>query len=300
MCTYSIKDLEHLSGIKAHTLRIWEQRYNFIHPKRTETNIRYYDDDDLKLVLNISLLKEKGYKISKIAGLSKQEIYDKVRELTEKATKYPDQIHSLILSMIEMDEERFDKIISNNILHMGFEKTITNIIYPFLSKIGILWQTGATHAAQEHFIYNLVRQKLIVAIDGKYVSSSDYAKKFFLFLPEGEHHEISLLFAHYIIKSRGNKVIYLGQGLPLKDFHLVYNDFLPDFMMTIITSSLEQHQVQKYINDMSEQFANTTILLSGYQTVAKDIVAPKNVILFNKKEDFINFVEENSYHLSSR
>ncbi len=194
MSSYSIKDLEQLSGIKAHTLRIWEQRYNFIIPKRTDTNIRYYDDKDLKLILNVSLLRENGYKISKIADMDQEQIAGAVLEITEKNFSFSDQIHSLVLAMIDLDEERFEKIMSTNILQTGFENTMLSIIFPFLSKIGVLWQTGSITPAQEHFISNLIRQKLIVAIDGCYVPSKEINNKYLLFLPEGELHEISLLF----------------------------------------------------------------------------------------------------------
>ena len=167
MSRYSIKDLEQLSGIKAHTVRVWEQRYKLLNPKRTETNIRYYDDHDLKLILNVALLNDNGIKISKIAKMSVEEMKAEVLHLTERSFAYDDQIHSLVLAMIEFNEERFEKIIATNILKIGFEQTMLNVIYPFLSKIGILWQTGSIHPGQEHFISNLVRQKLIVAIDGK-------------------------------------------------------------------------------------------------------------------------------------
>ncbi|MDX5478997.1 MAG: MerR family transcriptional regulator, partial [Cyclobacteriaceae bacterium] len=167
MSTYSIKDLEQLSGIKAHTLRIWEQRYSLLSPKRTDTNIRYYDDEDLKLILNVALLNDNGIKISKIASMSSEEMREQVVKMTEKSLTHDDQIHALTICMIEMDEERFDKVLSTNILKIGFEQTMMNIIYPFMSKIGVLWQTGAINPAQEHFISNLVRQKLIVAIDGQ-------------------------------------------------------------------------------------------------------------------------------------
>ncbi|RYF66671.1 MAG: MerR family transcriptional regulator, partial [Cytophagaceae bacterium] len=186
MSNYSIKDLEQLSGIKAHTLRIWEHRYNIIQPKRTDTNIRTYDDQDLKLVLNISLLKDHGYKISEISKLSVEEMYQEVIKISDKQLSYPDQIHALTITMIDLDEDRFEKIISTNILQFGFENTMINIIYPFLSRIGTLWVTGSIGPAQEHFITNLIRQKLIVAIDGQVSKQRPNGKKYMLFLPEGE------------------------------------------------------------------------------------------------------------------
>jgi MerR family transcriptional regulator, light-induced transcriptional regulator len=291
---YSIKDLEHLSGIKAHTIRIWEQRYNFIKPSRSETNIRSYDDLDLKLILNVSLLKDNGFKISHIADMSSQEIAEEVLALTDKHLRFPEQIHALTLAMIDMDEDRFEKIMSSNILKLGFEKTMLNIVYPFLSKIGVLWQTGSINPAQEHFISNLIRQKLIVAIDGQYSSDPSNARKYLLYLPEGELHELSLLFADYVIRSRHNKSIYLGQSLPLQDLVSVYNLHKPEFILSILTSVPGIDQVQGYVNKLSGLFPASTILLSGYQVIGQDIQTPDNVIIFTRSEQITSFVEEHS------
>ncbi len=288
--TYSIKDLEQLSGIKAHTLRIWEQRYNLLSPKRTDTNIRYYDDDDLKLILNVALLNDNGYKISKIAKMDITEIRAEVVKLTDRTLTHDDQIHALIISMIEMEEERFDKVLSTNILKIGFEQTMLNIIYPFMSKIGVLWQTGAINPAQEHFISNLVRQKLIVAIDGQIYKGG--GKKFLLFLPEGELHEISLLFAAYLIKLKGHKVIYLGQSTPRADLELVYKLHKPDFMMTVITTAPSSDQVQEYIDNLASMYPDMEIILSGYQIIGQDLKFPINVKTMNYIRDIKEYIEE--------
>ncbi len=298
MSTFSIKDLEHLSGIKAHTIRIWEQRYQLIDPKRTDTNIRYYDDRDLKLILNVALLKDNGFKISKIAKMSEGEMQREVLKFTETNLRYPDQIHALTISMVDMDEDRFEKIMSTNILKLGFEKTMLNVIYPFLSKIGILWQTGAINPAQEHFISNLVRQKLIASIDGQYVASHPDAKKYMLFLPEGELHELSLLFANYAIKSRQSRTIYLGQSLPLQDLIEVYNIHKPDYLMTVITSTPGIGEVQQYIDKIGRQFPESEILVTGFQVVGQDIQTSGNVRIVSKISDLIDFVEDNSQLLS--
>lgn len=290
MSTYSIKDLEQLSGIKAHTLRIWEQRYNLLNPKRTDTNIRFYDDDDLKLILNVALLNDNGFKISKIASMASHEIRDEVIKLTERVLTHDDQIHALTICMIEMDEERFDKILSTNIIKLGFEQTMLNIIYPFMSKIGVLWQTGAINPAQEHFISNLVRQKLIVAIDGQIYHGG--GKKFLLFLPEGELHEISILFASYLIKSKGHKVIYLGQSTPNDDLLSVFKLHQPEYLLTVITTSPSSEYVQEYVNALSERFSSCQILVTGYQVIGQDLVFPKNVRQMNYIRDIKDLLEE--------
>lgn len=292
MCVYSIKDLEHLSGIKAHTLRIWEQRYSFIKPKRTDTNIRYYSDEDLKLVLNISLLKNNGHKISKIAKMSENDIADEVYKITEKKLTYSEQIHALTISMVELNENRFEKIMATNILQLGFERTMVNIIFPFLHRIGVLWQTGAINPAHEHFITNLVRQKLLVAIDGQFEDYSDTAKKFMLFLPDGELHEISLLFANYLIKARKNKTIYLGQSMPLGDLKEIYSKHKPEFLFSVITNSPSQDRIQEYINQLSEAFPESDILLTGFQVIGQDLTEPENVHFLNKMDDLVSVIEE--------
>ena len=294
MSQYSIKEIEQLSGIKAHTLRIWEQRYNFIKPKRTETNIRYYDDRDLKFVLNVSLLKDHGHKISNICSMSEQDIQLEVEKLMEKKLGFSEQIQSLTLSMLELDEERFEKTLNTNILQIGFERTMMNLIYPFFQRIGILWQTGAITPAQEHFISYLVRQKIIVAIDGQVVSSSDFNKKYLLYLPENELHEMSLLFSSYIVKSRNNRVIYIGQNVPHQDLVNIYKDHNPDYLLTVMTTNPPTSEAQSYIYKLSESFANSEILISGHQVVGQDMDLPDNVILLNKLQDLIDFCDYNS------
>lgn len=294
MANYSIKDLEHLSGIKAHTLRIWEQRYNLINPKRTDTNIRFYDQDDLKLVLNVSLLKDNGYKISKIAQMEKQELFDEVLKVSERATSFADQIYGLTLSMIDLDEARFEKIIATNTLKLGFERTMLNIIYPFLSKIGIMWLTDSINPAQEHFISNLIRQKVIAAIDGQYndYELQDNSKKYMLFLPEGELHELSLLFANYLIQARKNKVVYLGQNMPFYDLRAAQIVYEPDYLFTVLTSKPQDQTAKEYIHTLAAEFPNTPILVSGAQVIGEDLDLPENVMPIANPNQLVNFVEE--------
>lgn len=292
MSSYSIKDLEVLSGIKAHTLRIWEQRYNLIAPSRSDTNIRQYNGDDLKLLLNVSLLNENGYKISKIAEMSPESLREEVLKLTESNNKYSDQIHALTIAMIDIDESRFEKIVSKNILQLGLEKTMIFIIYPFLSKIGLMWQTGSINPAQEHFITNLVRQKLIVAIDGQYNVIPENAKKFLLYLPEGELHELSLLFTHYIIKSRRHKSVYFGQTLPVEDLFQIYKSHKPDYIVTVLTSIPKEYSVQDYVLHVGKKFPEATVLLSGYQVIGQDLSVMPNTIILNKIDDLIDLIDD--------
>lgn len=287
MSQYSIRDLEQLSGIKAHTLRIWEQRYDIIAPQRTDTNIRYYGDRDLKLVLNISLLKDHGYKISEIARMEAEAMHAEVVAISDRQLNYPDQIHALTISMLDLDEDRFEKIVSTNILQFGFENTMINIIYPFLNRIGTLWVTGSVGPAQEHFISNLIRQKIIVAIDGQIVKTTPESKTFLMFLPEGELHEMGLLFANYIVRARNNRVIYLGQCLPFSELEFAYSMHRPDYIFAAITSVPSNNDVQPYVDKLAARFPEATILLTGYQVVGQDIQIADNVKLINKIEDLI-------------
>ncbi len=288
ICKFSIKDLEKLSGIKAHTLRIWEQRYGILKPNRTDTNIRWYDNDELKNILNVSLLNNHGYKISKIAELSQEDIASEVTKIFESNIKESEQISSLIISMVEMDEQRFEKIISNQILRNGFSYTIEEVVYPFLHKIGIMWQTGSINPAQEHFITHLIRQKLIVAIDGQIVTENKMSKKFTLYLPENELHELSLLYFTYLLKSKGHFVTYLGQSIPLIDVERVVEIKNSDYVVSVFTHRMDS--IQDYLNKLGASFPQKKLLLSGYELTKQEIKLPDNAKLFKTPADFLSLL----------
>lgn len=290
MAVYSISDLEKLSGIKAHTIRVWEQRYNIIQPERTKTNIRYYQDDDLKLLLNIALLNKNGIKISKIAKMSKQEIAEKVAAISEVNFEYGTQLDALTISMIEMDEFKFDRIISTNIQQLGFERTMLEIIYPFLDKLSVLWLTGSINPVQENFMSYLIRQKLIVAINDLPLTQSKSAKKFIVYLPEGERQELSLLFMSYLLRSRKHHVIYLGQDISLADLTDACTIQKPNFLFTMITETFAKEPVQTYIEKLAEAFPNCHILLSGYQVVAQEVNPPANVRILKSLGQTLEFL----------
>ncbi|MCB0706091.1 MAG: MerR family transcriptional regulator [Saprospiraceae bacterium] len=291
MAIYTISDLEKLSGIKAHTIRIWEQRYGIINPKRTETNIRYYQDDDLKLLLNIALLNRNGLRISKIAKMTQQELAEKVASVSEINFEYGTQLDALTLSMIEMDEWKFDRIISTNIHQIGFERTMLEVIHPFLDKLSVLWLTGSINPVQENFIGNLVRQKLIVAIDKVPMPNGPEAKKFILYLPEGEKQELSLLFMHFLLKSRGHQVLYIGQDISISDLADVQKIHNPDFIFTMISETFSKEPIHNYIQSLSEQFPTTQILLTGYQIISQGVVSEKNIRVMPSLDETIEFME---------
>jgi len=282
--TFSIKDLESISGIKAHTLRIWEQRYNLFKPYRSETNIRSYSNDDLKMLLNVTLLNNNGIKISRIAGMSHEEIYNAVRRITETDFTSATQVDNLIISMVEVDEQRFEQSVSANISQLGFEHTIEQVIYPFLVKVGVLWITDSINPAQEHFITSLIRQKLIAAIDSQACNYSPDAYTALLYLPEGELHEISLLYFHYLLRKAGIRAYYLGQSLPFEDLKKIYALRRPHCMITVLTSG---HKVQDYVDALHESFPECLKLLSGYLVVSQEVKTPENTKLFKTPSELL-------------
>jgi MerR family transcriptional regulator, light-induced transcriptional regulator len=207
---FSIKDIEAVSGIRCHTLRIWEQRYGIITPKRTDSNIRYYDDEDLKSILNISILNKNGYKISEIAKLGKEEMQDLILHLSHQQSSYTNQVNELISSMIAYDEFGFNTALSRSILQLGLEQAMLQVVFPFLNEIGIMWQVGSIHPSHEHFATNIIKQKLYVAIDGNLGRYVENRKRFLLFLPENEQHSLGLLYANYLLRTRGHDVLFLS------------------------------------------------------------------------------------------
>lgn len=291
MANYSIKDLENLSGIKAHTIRIWEKRYNLVSPKRTSTNIRFYDDQDLKRILNISILNRNGIKISKIAQMCDEELKDKITHITQDTNDTDSQIERLCIAMIEIDEDKFENILSRAIFQQGFEQTMINLLYPFFVKIGIMWQTGTINPAQEHFISNLVRQKIITAIDGQKSQLKDNPHKFLLFLPEGELHELGLLFYSYLIKKRGHQVIYLGQSVPYEDLKSIQRIREADYFLTSFYTALSNERINDYTIRISSDFPDKMIYLTGghSEEVLSDL--PENVKILADPKDFIAEIE---------
>jgi len=206
MNSFTIKDLENLSGIKAHTIRIWEQRYQFLKPSRSDTNIRYYSNDELKKVLNIALLNKYGYKISHIDKMGDVEVKEKILSLTNTQAQQERIVNDLIQCMIDLNIDRLENILDDHIRLRGIERTIIQIIFPYMEKIGILWLTNHINPAQEHLVTNIIRQKLIVGIEG-IVTLLKVNKTVLLFLPEGEYHELGMLFMYYLLKSRGVSTI---------------------------------------------------------------------------------------------
>jgi DNA-binding transcriptional MerR regulator len=289
MTRFTIKDLENLSGIKAHTIRIWEQRYSFLKPARTDTNIRYYSNDDLRIILNISILNKYGFKISHINKMSANDVQTRVAQLNVVEAQQERIVNELIQAMVDLDTNRFEKILERQIAAIGIEKTIIRIIFPFFERIGILWQTGHINPAQEHLTTNIIRQKLIVGID-QARPVIKVKRSFLLFLPEKEHHELGLLLVYYLLKKRGADVSYIGANVPLKDAQFVADAKKPDFIYIHLTSISPGFNFQKFLSHIAEKISKPKIIISGFPTHGYSKTLPKNVEFKHSLIELVEFI----------
>ncbi len=230
---FTIRDLENISGIKAHTIRIWEKRYDLLEPNRTDTNIRYYSSESLLKLLNVSLLNKHNFKISKIANMSEDQILINARELAFKFAVNDDAINSFKMAMFQFDKTLFNNTY-NKLLHKKtFREIFKDVFVPFLSQIGLLWQTNTLMPAHEHFISNLIIQKIQLNTEKLESNSTKGEYSYVFFLPDGEIHEIGLLYLNYELALRGAQTIYLGQSLPLNNLNYFFNG---DSKVCFITS----------------------------------------------------------------
>lgn len=288
---FSISDIEGLIGVKAHTIRAWETRYNIVPPKRTATNIRFYDEDDLKMLLNIVALNENGYKISKIAEMSKRQITDLVAQLKTDWNNDLVQVLSLSDATLRYDEVTFSTVLSGCIKEMGLIKTMDVVLFPFMKKIGMLWQTGTIDPSHEHFASNLIRDQVIVSIDKVKKPQKTERKRFLLFLPEGEMHEIGLLFARYLLKKCGQDTLYLGSEIPYQDVKKVVGSFKPDYAFVVLTSLNLGKDVNKIIEKVMAHL-NVPLLVGGSLISEFDIIVKDHLVPLKNVCDMVEFLEE--------
>ena len=247
---FTIRDLQNISEIKAHTIRIWEKRYNLLQPKRTDTNIRSYSHQNLTKLLNISLLNKNGFKISKIAEMSEAEIIQNARDLAFKIAINDEAINSLKLAMFQFDETLFNETY-NKLLHkITFREVFKQVFIPFLEQIGLLWQTETLLPAHEHFISNLIAQKIQINTEKLQAISSNSKNTYVLFLPENEIHELGLLYLNYELVLRGNHTIYLGQSLPLNNLSYFFNSDRKITFVTSLTIQPYNDHIISYFNEI--------------------------------------------------
>lgn len=287
MNAFTIKDLENLSGIKAHTIRIWEQRYAFIKPQRTQTNIRYYSNEELKKILNISLLNKYGFKISHINKMSQAEIHEKIISLSNLQAQQERMVNELIQFMVDMNMDKFEEVLDNYIAARGFDKAITQVIFPFLERIGILWMTDHINPAQEHLVSNIIRQKLIAGIETAF-THLDANKLVLLFLPEGGHHELGLLYICYLLKLKGIKTLYLGADVPVADLEFVCRIKKPDYLYTHITSSPGNFNFEKFLSQVHSRMEHFPLIVSGRLTTTYKKPLPPKITFKTSLQDVID------------
>jgi DNA-binding transcriptional MerR regulator len=289
MSSYTIKDLEQISGIKAHTIRIWEQRYGFLQPQRTETNIRTYSADELKVILNVSLLNKYGYKISHINKMSSAEIEDKIFGLNHLDAEKERVVNALIKDMVSLDMLSFERQLDNYIAQKGVEKTITEIIFCFLERVGVLWITNHINPAQEHLASNIVRQKIILGIE-KLPKMYNNAKLIVLFMPEGEYHEIGLLFVHFLLKSKGYNVDYLGTNVPIVDLKYLTEYKKVDYLYAHITAPTKGFKMNKFMEQLGQINKDIPMILTGQMMQEYKGSVPGNIRVLQSLSETMGFL----------
>lgn len=291
MKKFSISDIEGLIGIKAHTIRAWETRYNLVPPQRTATNIRYYSEADLKTLLNIVTLNENGFKISKIAKMSNIQISNLVTQINTDWKNDSVQMLRLSDATIAYNEADFNEVLSGCVEELGLINTMDTLLYPFMKKVGMLWQTGTIDPSHEHFASNLIRERLIVEIDRLDAPVKKNPKRFILFLPEAEMHEAGLLFTRYLLKKCGHEMLYLGSEIPYLDLKKVVESYKPDYAFITLTSLNLGKDINKVLGKVMDNLEVPLLvagsLISEFDVLVKDQLTPlKNVC------DMVEFLED--------
>ncbi|TXD84228.1 MerR family transcriptional regulator [Subsaximicrobium wynnwilliamsii] len=252
--SFSIKDLENLTGIKAHTIRIWEKRYKLIEPDRTDTNIRLYSLENLQLLLNISYLKANGYKISKIAELEINAIPELVKEIAKKDSTHNHAMSTFKLAMLNFDQKLFYETYASLEKEKGFLQLFHEDLVPFMGEIGLLWQTDTITPAHEHFLMNLIRQKLLVSTEELQSRNQiDHKQIFVLFLPDNEVHELGLMLVNYEVISKGYQAIYLGQSVPIDSLKDLLNYYDEITFISYFTVKPEKAHINDYIKEFEQK-----------------------------------------------
>ncbi len=295
MESYQIKQLERMTGIKAHTIRIWEKRYGLITPHRTSTNRRSYDERQVRKLLNVNTLLALGHKISKLAALTEDELNQVVQNLDVNLstdTAISGYIDDLLRSMLDFNEPAFEKIYAAATTRLGLYEAMIHVFYPFLVKVGVLWNVNKVAPIQEHFASNIIKRKLMAAIDGL-VPAAKTTKKFLLFLPPDEWHETGLLLADYIIRSHGYETIYLGQSVPLDGIHKVMVSLRPSHLLLFYINSKPKEEIAQQLKSLSGIDSSTTVLVAGnIDLFSENKPGLKNVVQLDGVGSLTNLLKE--------
>jgi DNA-binding transcriptional MerR regulator len=280
MNRFSIKDVENLTGIKAHTLRIWEQRYGIVVPQRTDTNIRYYSSEDLKQILKIVLLNQHGYKISRIKNMTDEESNRLLHQASDSEFQYNILINDLLEATIDMDTNRFDTMLNTYIKKNGIEQAVEHLLFGFLEKVGVLWMSDHIMPAHEHLVSNIIVRKIIAAIEKLPQQPKAEQTKYLLFLPEAENHETGLLYVQYYLLKQGKTVIYLGNDTPIDQVRYVSKELNIKYLYTHITAGSGDFDIARYLKKLSDMHPECMIMVSGLVVQRRKLInIPANVTI---------------------
>ena len=291
--TFSIKDLENLSGIKAHTIRIWEKRYDLLGPMRTDTNIRLYDIKNLQKLLNVVLLTNFGYKISKISKLNQEEIEKFVLKIQTEKTVNDHVISQFKMAMLNFDQSLFVKTYNELLSQKDFSAVFFETFIPLLEEIGVLWTTNTITPAHEHFISHLIKQKILIEIEKYQIQQNTISNEtFILYLPFNEIHDLGLLFLHHEIITKGHHSVYLGRSLPIENLIELNNHFNKITYITYLTVEPSEDEIENYINEFENTILNNNnneLLILGRkaQTINTEKL-PKRIKSIENIKDFLD------------
>ena len=289
---FSIKNLEHLSGIKAHTIRIWEKRYNLFEPERTDTNIRLYNLENLQKLLNVTLLNNNGYKISKIASLSQQEINENVHKLTINKNADDWSLGLFKLAMINFDQRLFTKTFNDLLEQFSFSEIFKNVFVPLMNELGVLWLTNSISPSHEHFITSLVKQKIHAMCEDlqqKYTRRTD--RRFVLFLPDNEIHELGLLYLQYEVLNNGFQCVFLGQSVPIESLSNLIDIGEPITFISYFTIEPAQDKIESYLNTFNSEIIeniDSELWILGYQVQFISDEIPDKMRIFSSIGDVVH------------
>lgn len=292
--SFSIKNLEHLSGIKAHTIRIWEKRYNLFEPKRTDTNIRMYDLENLQKLLNVTLLYNNGFKISKIASLSQQEITDSIHNLTINKSADDWSIGLFKLAMINFDQRLFTKTFNELLEQFSFTEIFKNVFVPLMNELGVLWQTNSISPSHEHFITSLVKQKIHAMCEELQTKETERTdRRFVLFLPDNEIHELGLLYLQYEVLNNGFQCVFLGQSVPIESLNNLVDIGEPITFLSYFTIEPTVEKIDSYLNTFSTEIIeniDSELWILGYQVKFIKEELPSKMRVFRSIDEVIHML----------
>ena len=276
MSAYSIGDLEQFSGVKAHTIRMWEQRYRLLRPERTATNIRTYSAADLRRLLNVVTLSSQGRRISQIATLRDDELAAAVLDYCADAPNHNHTVNALLAALLTFDEPALNQLFTKSTQQLGFEDMMLQVAYPLLQRIGLMWTAGYVSPAPEHLLSHMLRQKMAAATEALPAVAPDNARRWVLFLPTNELHELALLFMNFALRRRGQHTLYLGQDLPLSELPSVCEAYAPHMVLSVFTTQPERNAIADYAAELSQHCPNAELVLYGPLVRTEHLTWPPN------------------------